>query len=96
MLSLQMFTWLPLEKSSPPEFSASICMWKITYSITVSAMYIHSNKRFSSTPSVLGNLVGIYQNSLIKLGLLSVSSTCTHQVPKMVSLASILLCSYLI
>lgn len=82
-----MFTWLPLEKSSPTEFSASICMWKITYSITFSAMYIHANKGFYSTSTVLGSLVEIHQTSPIKLGLLSVSSSCTHQVLKIVSVS---------
>ena len=86
MLSLQMFTWLPLERSSPTEFSASIYMWKITYSITFSAMYIHVNKGFYSTSSLLGSLAEIHQNSPIKLGLLSVSLSCTHQVPKMTCL----------
>lgn len=77
-----MFTWLPLEKSSLTEFSASICTWKITYSITFSAMYTHTNKGFYSTSSVLGSLVEIHQNSLIKLGLSSVSLSRTQQVPK--------------
>lgn len=65
----KMFTSLPLQKSSPTEFSANIWMWKITYLITLSVVYIHANKGFNSTPSVLGNLVAIHQKSLIKLGL---------------------------
>lgn len=87
MLSLQMFKWLLLEKSSPTEISASICMWKITHSITFNAMYIHKNKGFHGTSIVLGSLVEICQNSPTELGLLSVSLSCTHQVPKMVSLS---------
>lgn len=83
MLSLQRFTWLSLEKSSPAEFSAIICMWKITYSITFRDMYTQANKGFYSTSTVLSSLVEIHQNSLIKLGLLSLSFSCIHQVPKM-------------
>lgn len=64
-----MFTQLPLQKSSPTEFSANICMWKLTYLITFSVVCIHANKGFNSTPSVLGNLVAIHQKNLIKLGL---------------------------
>lgn len=64
-----MFIWLPLWKSSPTELSANICMWKMTYFITFSVVYIHANKGFNSTPSVLGSLVVIYPKSLTKPGL---------------------------
>lgn len=65
----KMFTWLPLQKSSPTELNANICMRKITYFITFSVVYIHANKGFNSTPSVLGSLVAIHQKSLTKPGL---------------------------
>jgi len=86
-----MFTWLSLEKGSPTAFSASICMWKITHSTTFRVIYVYTCKASYSTSSVLGSLVEIYQNSLIKLGVLTVSLSCAHQVTKKVSLVSILL-----
>lgn len=66
MPSLQVFTQLSQEKGTASEFSVTIHMWKIIHSITFSATYAHT-KDFTEN-----SLLGTYQNSLVKLGLLGV------------------------